>query len=349
MKPISRKIRNIYFYILLGVFIITIPFLVLYSFGYDLDDARSLIETGGVNVSTNMSGVLLHVDGEPEEESSFISRNIFVQKLRLGEHTVLTEKVGYNSWEKTVNIYPNRVTSLQSLMLPIEIPFKKYEESLSPTTIDRIGDVDNIDILNNDYLALSDWFFATTTPSENLNEAMKYSDIVLGDDVKISTTTIVSNNVTFSRQQASPTSTQIIFNDQRIINYFIKNGYEAELIPNIKFIESNDLLIFQEKNNLNIAWLGNEESIPPFFCVDNECLFDKKVARSERINRFAFMPGYSGALIIQTPDGIYGTEIDDRGGINTQNIFEGAGATFKITDSGDIVILHEEVFYVWEV
>lgn len=348
MAPISKKRRNIYFFTLLIIFIVTIPFIVLYSFGYDVNDARALIQTGGVNVDTNMSGVVLFVDDEYAEQSSFISRDIFVQKLKLGEHNVATTKAGYYPWYKTVEIYPNRVTTLQALMLPIEIPFQKYEEPSTVGSVDSLGGTEIRPIVSNVYSDLSEWFFSTSTPSETFNNVMKYSNEVLDKDVIVATTS-PQNNVTFNRLQISPTSTEVIFSDQDIIEYFVNNGYSTSTIAGIEFIKNGDMLIWQNEKTMHVVWLGKIESIPPFFCVDIDCDFEKEIVRDDVIERFSFMPNYPGMLLIETKDGVFVTEIDDRGGINTQPVFDRAGATYKITDSDDVVIYYDDVFYVWEV
>lgn len=320
MKPISYKRRLVYFVTLVVIFVISIPFLVIYSLGYGIGDAFSFIKTGGVYVRTDMSNVSLFVDDEFVENSNFLSRSIFVQKLSLGEHAVRTEREGYHTWRKQLMVYPNKVTEAEVLMLPVEIPFTVVNATTTARVYDlETGTTSDVVIDSPNYIDLYEEFFATTT------------------DIFTATTSL----------SATATTTPI-YVPHHYADLFESVHIATSTHADVTYVDSGDMVVWQYNGVLYAGWNGRNDTIPPLFCDDSVCNTIIEVHRDFDVIDFAFMPGRSETLVIQTSDGIVATQIDDRGGIVTQPIFEKLGATFEIIDS-NIVVFYNGVFYVWEV
>ncbi len=131
MKPLSVRRRRVYFIFFSIVFILVIPILLLYASGYRLGDALDLIRTGGLFVSTPYSGVNVRIGENLNKETSVFQKNVFVQNLRPGRYEIAVSKEGYNSWSKSLTVFPQRVTEAYPFLIPQEPNFVEIKSSLA--------------------------------------------------------------------------------------------------------------------------------------------------------------------------------------------------------------------------
>ena len=121
MKPLERKTRSRLFWALVVVFIIGTPLLIGYSQGYRFNDALLLIQTGGIYLHSDMEDTTVYVNGEFVDTTGAFLRNTYIQELAPNKrYTIWVEREGYQSWVKTLPVYPNIVTEGRVLMLPTQ-------------------------------------------------------------------------------------------------------------------------------------------------------------------------------------------------------------------------------------
>lgn len=165
MKQLSRRRRRFYFLTLALIFVVVIPLLILYSMGYRLSDARSLISTGGIYVHSNVGDMEVKVNGNVIKTTGIFQKNAFIDNLRPGTYTVALTKDGYRPWKRTVPVEANRVVELHSLVVPLVFTLTPVPASLTatstltPAAIKKLKTKD----LNPAYVEAQKLFNATTT------------------------------------------------------------------------------------------------------------------------------------------------------------------------------------------
>jgi len=164
MKQLSRRRRTIYLIILIAIFVVSIPALILYAMGYRLGDALSLVETGGIYVSSTVGDVQVYVDGRLAKNTNIFTHDAFISSLRPGSYTVEVEKTGYQDWIKTVRVYPNKVSTLYAFLPPTAYPIAIVPPSLASTTMTYAQAKAHKLALNPEYVSALALFTATSTP-----------------------------------------------------------------------------------------------------------------------------------------------------------------------------------------
>lgn len=305
MRPLSKKTRTLMFILLSLVFIIGAPVLILYSTGYRLGDALSLIKTGGIFIHSNLSGTRVYVDGDFVEDNGIILRNTLIQNLRPNKtYNVKVEKEGHNTWEKDFRVLPNLVIEAKVLMLPEEIEFREISDPK----------------INPEYKVISELF-----KKDSLGQF----------EVVVSTTT--PKIVAGVKKLVTSTSTEVSI-PKYISNLEIEEIEEKNLLR-----EKQKMLSWLENGKVNVVWVGDEASLPYLFCGE-KCQDKIVVSYKEPILYYDFMPGREDVFIILTSSGIRAIEIDNRSKINIQDILIGDNLDFRVENNNTIFIKDDKVF-----
>lgn len=106
---------------LFAIFIIVIPVIIFYSFGYRISDNFKVVKTGGIFISNNESDVSVLLNGKLKKASGMIDRNILVQNVKPGNYTVNVEKEGYRQWVKYIKVQEQLVEVCFPLLVPSEL------------------------------------------------------------------------------------------------------------------------------------------------------------------------------------------------------------------------------------
>lgn len=131
----SRRARTIYFYLLAGVFVLLIPFIILYASGYRLSDGFDVVETGGIYVYVPQAGASIYIDGEFRRRTGNFQKELFVQNLEpQSRHTVFVERPGFSVWQKQVSVDAQEVTALYPFLVPEGYSLRDIPELLSEKT-----------------------------------------------------------------------------------------------------------------------------------------------------------------------------------------------------------------------
>ena len=117
--------RKIFFYALLILYLFITPSIILHALGYMIDPGeRSFYKTGLVSIVTEPKGAILYFGGK-----KFSSKTpAAIHDLLPGRYPVRLVRKGYGSWEKEIEIFSEKATRLEPVVL---LPYKPEVETVS--------------------------------------------------------------------------------------------------------------------------------------------------------------------------------------------------------------------------
>lgn len=134
MIELTPKKRRIMFLLSVLIFLIVVPFVLLYSYGYRISSDFNLIKTGGLYVSSPVSGSQIFINNELERETNILQAGLFLQSLKPDDYSVIIAKDGYWPWTKKLTVKEQMVTEARALLLPKNPDGKIIiEEQLTPS------------------------------------------------------------------------------------------------------------------------------------------------------------------------------------------------------------------------
>lgn len=102
------------------VFIILVPMVTLYTSGYRIDRNLHFRKTGGLYISSPLSGTKIFIDEKERGETSRLQGGVFLQNLIPGTYSVLVAKDNFWPWAKKLEVKEGLVTEARALLIPIE-------------------------------------------------------------------------------------------------------------------------------------------------------------------------------------------------------------------------------------
>lgn len=121
MQPLRLRTRRIYLTFLILVFIAALPFIILYSSGYNFTKDFSIVETGGIFIGLEGAGAVVYMNNEELGRSSLLTRSIFRQNLKAGIYNISVERDGYYPWQKVLTVEPSYVSDARAIFIPQEL------------------------------------------------------------------------------------------------------------------------------------------------------------------------------------------------------------------------------------
>lgn len=103
------------------VFLIVIPVILLYSFGYRLSDNFRLVKTGGIYFSNQELDASLYLNGKLKKTSGIFERNLLVKNVKPGNYHVKMTKEGYRTWQKWITVQEQKVEVCYPLLVPSDL------------------------------------------------------------------------------------------------------------------------------------------------------------------------------------------------------------------------------------
>lgn len=350
VQPLSYKHRNLFFYLLAGVFVAALPFLFLYATGYrfHLGD-QAFISTGGLYVAADRTGAQIYIDNELVRETRVFRRAFYAQGLEAITHRVHVQKEDHHTWVKELPVYPHLVTEAQSFNLPLT-PRVRLITPWQTTS--------NIPVLT----ATSSVLVEATTTTQYLFEPR-------------AVTSSLTINPEFTQLMdlfatSTATSTAGIIDRARQV---LSNSDEEEIATTTK--EWRGVRLFQENEDVYATYVGNREQMPYYYCAEpfprwtpaTDIPEDKKLSANvalalgpeeddvtlpvqtvstssvcdpiiqldrggEEVTFFDFFPGSTDLIVIATTNGAYVVEVDDRAWQNKQPLLLGEGLEFRVAN-----------------
>lgn len=118
MQPLSRRKRRIYLYGLGVLFLIAIPFVLLYAAGYRYRSGVGFVQTGGIFIAVAATSASVSLDGEHIGTSGILKHDFYIDNLSPGAYTIVVAHDDYHPWSRTLVVESNLVTGAASLLVP---------------------------------------------------------------------------------------------------------------------------------------------------------------------------------------------------------------------------------------
>lgn len=177
MEPLSQRRRIFYLVLLIATFVVLVPITLLYSSGYRLGDGFSLVKTGGVYVGLSESKAELFLDGKLVKEAGILKNGFFIQDLTPRVYHIIVKKEGYRSWEKVLEVLPQRVSEASAFILPNTIPYVEI-----PSLDASYSEIVDMFATSTDTLINPDEYpitLATSTRTQSVEDVKRKGDVIL--------------------------------------------------------------------------------------------------------------------------------------------------------------------------
>ncbi len=293
----SPRRRRLYFRVLLALFALAAPVLFLYATGYRFERLTGLMKTGGIYVGAELSGTEIYLGGELIHETGTFRRAFFIDDLAPATYTVAVQKAGYHPWEKTLAVFPHRVTEAQAFNMPQEPVL-----TLIPRTLTSQS--------------------AIATSTRPLPNPL-YEELLAAFAPTAATSTAANTptRAALARRAGTGASTT-------------PSSVLAETATTTKTFRGMNL--FETKDGIVARWTREAESVPFYFCRNGgECASEIALnTLGERPAHFDFFPGTADLALVALRSGVYVTELDNRSGQNIQPLFLGPQADFRVIGGG---------------
>lgn len=313
MKPLTIKQRQLSRAFLFVIFLIFAPLIVLYSFGYRLDDGLSFQKTGGVFIHSNISNASVFLDGEYVKDNGLFLRNILIQDLTPNkEYAVRIQKEGLQNWIKDLYVYPSIVSEGRVLMLPVKYPVREILPYV---------DTDGV---------------ATTTPPTRLAKPSNPEYVNLSKEFATTTKEELAKPKT---QTVATTATPTIEVEKTKLELFFEvlNIEDYTKLKNL--VVTDKEVSWLDNSGIKLYWIDEKSTAPYYYCggLERECVTSITLPWNN-IRRFDYFPSRSDVWIVLTTTGIYAVEVDDRSSRNIQTIYEGKNLDFRLAQGGRMII-----------
>lgn len=317
MKPLDRTIRSRMFWMCIVLFIIGTPILIGYSQGYRLNDALSLVETGGLYLYADVPNASVYLDDDFVELNGAFLRNTFIQNLTPNHgYTVRFEKEGYHTWTKQLTVRPNIVIEARVLMVPKILEWKEIPAtttvSFAPT--------------------------GTTTHEVENPEHAEAQELFVEDGgtfaIRIATTTTL-----FIRGKLVATTTTIttyVFPDWLEVLASTSGVTDRATVR-----ERDGVVVWLDAGTIVAVW-GNTNDPRPYYFSDTPK--ETRISDGGPYTRLEFYPNRNDVVLAAAPTGIYAIELDGRPARNMQPVSKGDGLDFRV-DRGNTLVVFDGAGY----
>jgi hypothetical protein len=155
---------------LFAVFLVVIPVVIFYSFGYRLTSNLKVVKTGGMYISNNETGANVLLNGKLKKSAGIIDRNILIQNIKPGNYTVNVEKEGYRPWVKYIKVQEQLVEVCFPLLVPAELKSEEIPKFLpvEKSELNKKGSKRPKPELNDEYSDVIDLFKEAKKPAKSL-------------------------------------------------------------------------------------------------------------------------------------------------------------------------------------
>ena len=366
------KHRSRFFWVLVVVFLITLPSLIFYTTGYRLsfeNEETSIVTTGGVYVTTDKLDVAVYMDELEVERPRLFRSAYYIQNIQVGQHRIVVQRPDLQTWVKVLPVDPYIVTEVAAFNMPVEPnlrPITRYVTATG-TPIYRGVTASTSATLFSKATATIPFVEVTSsaTSTLTLNEEFMYASSLFG---------------------TTSTSSQSVF--ERVLEQVEKFAFAttspteiastSTTTPLVRTIRGDMELLVRDKE-LYATWFGSQKSIPYYFCVNNinasttadrygehvvEAIDEARLSTSTTVfddnNRtcrteikldrlrqdvfyYDFFPNSSDLVLMHLSDGVYVTEIDDRAWQNVQLLYP--GDDLQVIVENDVIYLKEGDYY----
>jgi len=344
----TLKKRRIIFLFCGIFFLVLAPILLFYSLGYRLDKNFRIGRTGGLYVSSPVSGSEIFVKNKQEKKTNILQNGLFLQNLKTGIYPILITKDGYWPWLKNLEIKEGLVTETRAILV-----------SKNPA-----GEM----ILKGNFSAI--W----ASPNDNIllleeNKAGGVYATFYLPDTKTFLTSASSETAKLLSFKSGISKTFwgnetiLLKGEKNVIRAafdFSRQTVKASLEPidDFSIDHKKEKLTLRKKerlwqddkvNAIWLEWLADKESIPYYLCDIKPCENTSYLISNFRfpIKNADFFPGRRDVVLAATYNSVFTLEIDNRGGRLSFPIYKGKEPTFAVfPNEQKVYIIDDGAFFV---
>ena len=121
IQVLPYKHRSRFFWILVLIFLITLPVLIFYTTGYRLsfeNEETSIVTTGGMYVTTDNLDVDVYLDEEKVDSPRLFRSAYYIQNINSDQHRIVVQSPEYQTWVKVLPVDSRVVTEVSAFNLP---------------------------------------------------------------------------------------------------------------------------------------------------------------------------------------------------------------------------------------
>lgn len=142
IKMMTIRTRRAVLILCVLLFLISLPSVLFYTLGYRLGTDLLLYKTGGLYVSSPVTGSKIFVNNKQKKETNIFQSGLFLQSLKPGQYSVLVAKDGYWPWQKNLTIKEQFVTEARAFLLPKDPKGKVIlRENYSPLEVSKYNEI----------------------------------------------------------------------------------------------------------------------------------------------------------------------------------------------------------------
>jgi len=136
MEPLSPRIRRLYLYLFVLLFLAILPLVILYADGWRFREGFGFVKTGGIFISVPYPNAEVFVDGERVGESGFLDRSFYIDNLAPSAYSVRVEADEFITWNRILVVEPQLVTDARALLIATDIHLA--EVTTRPPVLDQV-------------------------------------------------------------------------------------------------------------------------------------------------------------------------------------------------------------------
>lgn len=364
IKELSYERRQKLFFILVLVFVFTLPALIFYTTGYRLsfeDSETAIVSTGGIYVTTDNLEVDVYLDGQQVEQPRFIRSAYYIQNISVGQHRVVVQRPDLTTWVKELPVDPHIVIEAAAFNMPAIPHLRPVTQYVTSTgTPVYLGVATSTDIFN-----------GATTTVPVLKVADKRTTAYVRNEEYVFVKSLFSTTSTSSRSVFEKFLDEVDrFRFATVTSLVADVATTSEVI-----VERGGVRLVERDSELYAVWVGESRSVPYYYCVtdtsasttalrygqhiadaitamtvstttelmtvgDRICRPEIKIDRLRKdVYFYDFFPNSSDLVLLQLEDGLYVTEIDDRSWQNVQRIY--SGTEFQTVVENGVIYIHD--------
>mgnify|MGYP001075583837 CR=1 FL=1 len=371
VQPLAHGHRRFIFIASLVIFCIAVPALVFYATGYRLNifatDSDNITSVGGMYVSSELREVEMYLDDEQVDDMRVFQNASYIQNLDSGIHAIHVQGEGVQTWVKDLPVYAHIVTEAQSFNMPV-VPQMRLVTQWSTDQGASVLFEPATSTLFAHASVTNNFFTATSTATTTYTTNSEYQYI--------------------STLFASSSETEILLAEQRAAQELPRFNFSTPIQATTSTTTLatttktwRDVQLFESADEVYAHWVGSEEDIPYYFCVNHtnastttavygEHVYDSIVTEygtstditngvyvsdrlcrtSIRVDRlwqkvswFDFYPSNRDHVLMLLEDGLYVVEIDDRAWQNTQLLYP--GTDLQVLLDGGRIFIEDGVYF----
>jgi hypothetical protein len=356
IKTLSYKKRQSFFFLLFGIFLVSLPLFIFYTSGYRLsfeNEETTIVTTGGIYITTDNLDVEVYMDDVQVEKPRLFRNAYYIQNIENGLHRLVVQGPALHTWVKVLPVDSYIVTEAAAFNMPVLPHIRPIAPRLTTAGqgvfVSQVGT--STESLFPNATTTGDFVIVNRISPQNLRSNSEHEYVA---DL-FATTTATSSSLL-----------------NRLEEEITRLGVETATTTattSITYVESGNMRLLERGEELYARWVGPGPATPHYFCSPIQAtstiefrlgthvmlqmeeqrlstttplhVEGSRVCRTEiRIDRkwqqikyYEFLPRSSDLVVLQLEDGLYVTEIDDRAWQNTQLVYAGSDFRTIVTDT----------------